>query len=150
MRAVKPLARSLRPQVSAQIPKRSSRAPCCRAASGRDVQACLDLLQIDDISGAEDLKTAYYARMRDLHPDVNPGRDTTADAAAVNDAYETLTQVWPCSHFCLSGQASRRCGCGHSANVATIVWPRNRVDSGDMIMILHMLCRPSQAAHQRH
>ncbi|BDA47221.1 hypothetical protein COCOBI_10-0660 [Coccomyxa sp. Obi] len=40
-----------------------------------------------------ELRTAYLLRIRQLHPDVNPLKNTTEDAAAVNEAYALLQQV---------------------------------------------------------
>lgn len=50
-------------------------------------------LQLDSIDDVGELKDAYRERMRALHPDVNSDRDTTAEAAQVNLAYEALAQV---------------------------------------------------------
>ena len=42
--------------------------------------------------GADDneIKTAFRQKAKKLHPDQNPGRDTTADFQSVNQAYEIL------------------------------------------------------------
>ena len=65
----------------------------CRALRQQEVQTYLAALAVDEVSSAEDLRAAYYERMRALHPDVNPERDTTEEAAAVNEAYAALTEV---------------------------------------------------------
>lgn len=69
------------------------RQVACRALRQQDVQEYLAALAVDEIGSAEELRAAYYERMRDLHPDVNPERDTTEEAAAVNEAYAALTEV---------------------------------------------------------
>jgi DnaJ-class molecular chaperone len=57
------------------------------------VQVSLDLLQVSEVSGIMELKQAYHARIKRLHPDVNQHQDTTDEAAAVNAAYSTLCEV---------------------------------------------------------
>lgn len=41
-------------------------------------------------SRKRDIKAAYYELMKQLHPDVNPDKDTTFEAAKLNLAYQYL------------------------------------------------------------
>jgi hypothetical protein len=66
-----------------------------RAVPQRDEHHSLKLLNLSSVSGMKDLKQAYHGCIRQLHPDVNPDRDTTKDAAAVNKAYQVLSEVCP-------------------------------------------------------
>jgi hypothetical protein len=90
-------------QTLQRVPSRHARAAVKAAASrsGKeadvmDVADALAVLQIADADvDASVLRSAYYERMRSIHPDVNPDQDTTATAARVNAAYAFLMQVWP-------------------------------------------------------
>ena len=68
----------------------------CRAIPQQDIQTYLAALEVEEITSAADLRAAYYDRIKDLHPDVNPDRDTTEEAAAVNNAYAALVEVARC------------------------------------------------------
>ncbi|CAD7702109.1 unnamed protein product [Ostreobium quekettii] len=57
----------------------------CRATVGP-----FDLLELPRGSSREEVRQAYLAKMKHLHPDVNPKKDTTEEAAALNAAYEHL------------------------------------------------------------
>lgn len=46
-----------------------------------------------------DIKAAYYSKMKEAHPDVNPDRDTTDDAVRLNAAYTALA-----AEYTLGGQ----------------------------------------------
>ena len=50
-----------------------------------------DLLGISKSASKADIKKAYRTKARQLHPDANPGKDTTEDFQAVNRAYEVLS-----------------------------------------------------------
>ena len=50
------------------------------------------LLEVQQGSSFAEIKAAYYSKMKELHPDVNPDRDTTDDAVRLNAAYTTLFQ----------------------------------------------------------
>jgi len=52
----------------------------------------MEVLGIDEVEDAPQLRASYIQRMRELHPDVN-AEDTTAQATAVNVAYEFLVSV---------------------------------------------------------
>ena len=49
------------------------------------------VLQVTPGSSLEDIKAAYYQKIKLLHPDVNE-QDTTEEAVALNIAYSTLLQ----------------------------------------------------------
>ena len=44
-------------------------------------------------SSRAEVRAAYLARIKEQHPDLNPGRETTSDAAALNVAYADLVGV---------------------------------------------------------
>lgn len=62
------------------------------------VSDSLDILNLDSAAAtdAAELRKAYYGRMREIHPDVNPELDTTQSAALVNAAYAALLKVCHC------------------------------------------------------
>lgn len=76
-------------------PRRTSgRCYAGRTSSDISLEESLDILQLDSTAlDAAELRQAYYSRMRELHPDVNPGGETTEAAAQVNAAYTALLQV---------------------------------------------------------
>lgn len=47
-------------------------------------------LGVSPAATKKQIKAAYYSRMKQLHPDVNPTEDTTAAAAQLNAAYQHL------------------------------------------------------------
>lgn len=50
-----------------------------------------DVLQIPRTASADDIKRGYRRMSSQLHPDKNPGRDTTAAMQEVNASYEFLS-----------------------------------------------------------
>lgn len=50
------------------------------------------VLKITRGSSMTDIKAAYYQQMKEMHPDVNPDRDTTDEAVQLNIAYTALLQ----------------------------------------------------------
>ncbi|EIE23375.1 hypothetical protein COCSUDRAFT_62912 [Coccomyxa subellipsoidea C-169] len=50
------------------------------------------LLGADQGCSRAELRAAYMIRIRQLHPDVNPLRDTTEEATALNEAYALLQE----------------------------------------------------------
>jgi DnaJ domain len=80
------LARSRQPRHAIQA----------RARHQQDTAESLALLGLDSLGDVKELKQAYYAQMRRLHPDCNSsadGDDATAAAARVNAAYAALLEV---------------------------------------------------------
>lgn len=71
-----------------------SRHPAAISSSDLSLEDSLAILELDNSAlDATELRQAYYSRMRQLHPDVNPGLETTEAAAQVNAAYATLLEV---------------------------------------------------------
>lgn len=72
---------------------------CAAGNKTISVSDSLDILELDSATAtdADELKKAYYKRMREIHPDVNPEQDTTESAALVNAAYAALLKVCPLS-----------------------------------------------------
>lgn len=74
----------------------------CAASSGSStdlsVSDSLDILDLGSAAATDagELRRAYYRRMREIHPDVNPDQDTTESAALVNAAYTALLKVCHC------------------------------------------------------
>jgi hypothetical protein len=66
-----------------------------RARPASDITESLALLGLGSLGDARELKQAYYAKMRLLHPDCNAadGPNTTAAAVRVNEAYADLLEV---------------------------------------------------------
>lgn len=50
----------------------------------------LEVLGISPPATIAQIKSAYRERSRELHPDRNPGRDTTDAMAGLNEAYRAL------------------------------------------------------------
>jgi hypothetical protein len=73
--------------------RRSRVCQRARAQSRLSVDDSLDILNIESIADVAELRRAYYGRIRELHPDLNPDRDTTDEAAQVNEAYAVLLEV---------------------------------------------------------
>ena len=103
------------------------RATACGASrniASLSVSDSLEILHLDSdaVADVAEVKRAYYSRMRDIHPDVNPDEDTTDTAALVNAAYAALLKVC-CAHspldsgygFCIVSCScqylQRLCGC---------------------------------------
>jgi hypothetical protein len=63
-----------------------------RAQPKRDAHA---VLQVARGSSRAEVRAAYLALIKALHPDVNPDSDTTADAATLNAAYAELMEGVP-------------------------------------------------------
>ena len=52
------------------------------------------LLRIDPKAGLDEIRAAYRAAMRRVHPDLNPSRpDSTAKAQELNHAYDVLSSA---------------------------------------------------------
>ncbi len=52
------------------------------------------LLRIDPEAGLKEIRAAYRAAMRRVHPDLNPARpDSTAAAQELNHAYDVLSRA---------------------------------------------------------
>lgn len=85
--------RSSLPSVS-QVRSRCRGRRRCVAAAGK--QPPLDphkILQVPRGASRAEIRAAYYSRIRALHPDVNPLRDTTAATVELNLAWGLLNQV---------------------------------------------------------
>ncbi|CAG9463364.1 unnamed protein product [Pedinophyceae sp. YPF-701] len=85
------------PCTSCPLPHAKRLRPCaararwrCRAGPGGSRDDPFDVLGIARGSTPEEIRAAYRVLMKELHPDLNPDRDTTEMAARVNDAYEVL------------------------------------------------------------
>ena len=69
---------------------------CCRAQAQRpsvSTEAAHALLGIPPGSTKAEIRAAYIEQIKELHPDVNPARDTTGPAADLNAAYSHLLEV---------------------------------------------------------
>lgn len=86
--SIAPLPQQRQPRCQPQQQRRVS------AASSRRGQAEVDpyaVLQVARGSGRRAIRAAYIERIKLLHPDVSlSGEKSTADAAAVNAAYDAL------------------------------------------------------------
>jgi hypothetical protein len=111
-----------RTQRASQHHLRKQRVPVSLCAtssrSGTDLSVAdsLRVLNLDAASttDAAELRRAYYSRMREIHPDVNPEMDTTETAAQVNAAYAALLKV-RCFHV-------RAFGCRSTTHGGHLPW----------------------------
>ena len=60
-------------------------------SSPRDYLGYYDTLGVKLGATAQEIKAAYRSRAMELHPDRNPGRDTTADFQGLQQAYDVLS-----------------------------------------------------------
>ncbi len=87
------------------------------------------LLRIDPEAGPKEIRAAYRAAMRRVHPDLNPARpDSTAAAQELNHAYDVLSRSSLRSEY----DSRRREYLNHRRTAATRAKsrPRNRSRSG--------------------
>jgi|SRR5215469_15961547 len=66
-----------------------------------------DTLGVPKDADKKTIKRAYRKKSRQLHPDVNPDRNTHDEMAAVNDAYALLTDEGRKSRFDRTGETRR-------------------------------------------
>jgi len=60
-------------------------------SSPRDYLGYYDTLGVKPGATAQEIKAAYRSRAMELHPDRNPGHDTTADFQVLQQAYDVLS-----------------------------------------------------------
>ena len=60
-------------------------------SSARDYLGYYETLGVKPGATAQEIKAAYRSRAMELHPDRNPGRDTTADFQVLQQAYDVLS-----------------------------------------------------------
>ena len=61
--------------------------------SSRTITEAFEQLGLSRHSSKDDVRAAYLCKMKQLHPDLNPGGGTTAVAASITVAYHELMQV---------------------------------------------------------
>ena len=84
--------RSVARCVTRAPPGRRSRSGLCRATVQDDGEDLYDVLQVSPSDSAEDVRSAYMAKIKQAHPDVaGNSKSATARAALLNQAYDTLS-----------------------------------------------------------
>ncbi|KAK9799805.1 hypothetical protein WJX73_000935 [Symbiochloris irregularis] len=69
-----------------------TKAVSCSSISSSKVTEAFQQLGLSGYGSKDDVRTAYLAKMKQLHPDLNPGGGTTELAARVTVAYHDLMQ----------------------------------------------------------
>ena len=64
--------------------------PCCDAKQNNNKNDLYKLLDVSPRSSRADIRAAYIAKIKVMHPDVSMDDDATTDAAALNAAYTAL------------------------------------------------------------
>lgn len=63
---------------------------CCDAKQNNNKNDLYKLLDVSPRSSRADIRAAYIAKIKVMHPDVSMDDDATTDAAALNAAYTAL------------------------------------------------------------
>ncbi|KAL3794696.1 hypothetical protein ACHAWO_012343 [Cyclotella atomus] len=93
-------------------PKPHSNRPSTRLhMSSRTSRDFYSILGVSRSSSKSEIKSAYRKKAKELHPDANPGKDTTVDFQELNNAYEVLSDDDKRKRYDMFGEA----GVGSSA-----------------------------------
>lgn len=63
---------------------------CCAAKQNSNKSDLYKLLDVSPRSSRADIRAAYIAKIKVMHPDISTDDDATTDAAALNAAYTAL------------------------------------------------------------
>lgn len=97
------------PQVTRQTCQR--RLACCAAKQNGNNSDLYKLLDVSPRSSRADIRAAYIAKIKVMHPDISTDDGATTDAAALNAAYTAL-MVSSLPHLdAISKQYMQRCAC---------------------------------------
>lgn len=76
------------PQANRQTHRRS--LACCAGKHNGNTSDLYKLLGVSPSSSRADIRAAYIAKIKIMHPDISTDDDATTDAAALNAAYTAL------------------------------------------------------------
>lgn len=97
------------PQVLKQT--RQRRLACCAAKQNGNKSDLYKLLDVSPRSSRADIRAAYIAKIKVMHPDVSMDDGATTDAAALNAAYTALMVSILPQLGASSKQYMQRCAC---------------------------------------
>lgn len=97
------------PQVLKQT--RQRRLACCAAKQNGNKSDLYKLLDVSPRSSRAEIRAAYIAKIRVMHPDVSMDDGATTDAAALNAAYTALMVSILPYLGASSKQYMQRCAC---------------------------------------